>query len=87
MALGAAPDEAATPLTLDRVRADVADVLGEDPADIADDDNLADAGLDSVRLMALVERWRTAHGIDISFVELAERPGISAWWQLLEGRA
>lgn len=87
VALDAAPDEAATPLTLDRVRADVADVLGEDPAGIADDDNLADAGLDSVRLMALVERWRTAHGIDVSFVELAERPGISAWWQLLEGRA
>lgn len=76
-----------TPLSLEQIRTDVADVLGEDPADIEDDDNLVDVGLDSVRLMSLVERWRATHGVEVSFVELAEKPGIAVWWELLEGRA
>ncbi|MFF7855236.1 phosphopantetheine-binding protein [Streptomyces sp. NPDC007904] len=70
-------------LTVRRIREDVADVLGEDPADIPDDENLVDYGLDSVRLMSLVERWRREHGADISFVDLAERPAIEAWAPLL----
>ncbi|SCK39918.1 Aryl carrier domain-containing protein [Streptomyces sp. WMMB 714] len=74
------------PLTLERIRADVADVLGEDPADIPDEENLADLGLDSVRLMSLVERWRGDHGVRVSFAELAEKPGISLWWDLLRDR-
>lgn len=73
-------------LTLERIRADVADVLGEDPADIEDEDNLVDVGLDSVRLMSLVERWRAEYGVEVSFVELAEKPGITVWWELLEAR-
>ncbi|RAJ58985.1 bifunctional isochorismate lyase/aryl carrier protein [Streptomyces sp. Amel2xB2] len=73
-------------LTLDTIRADVADVLGEDPADVPDDENLADLGLDSVRLMSLVERWRGDHGVKVSFVELAERPGVLVWWDLLRDR-
>jgi len=48
-------------LTVRRIREDVADVLGEDPEDIPVDENLADHGLDSVRLMTLVERWRRDH--------------------------
>lgn len=70
-------------LTVRRIREDVADVLGEDPADIPDDENLVDYGLDSVRLMSLVERWRREHGAEISFVDLAERPAIEAWAPLL----
>ncbi|MET7619109.1 phosphopantetheine-binding protein [Streptomyces sp. NPDC005408] len=70
-------------LTMQQIREDVADVLGEDPADIPDDENLVDYGLDSVRLMSLVERWRREHGADISFVDLAERPAIEAWSPLL----
>ncbi|MGC3000515.1 phosphopantetheine-binding protein [Streptomyces sp. G35A] len=73
-------------LTVRRIREDVADVLGEDPADIPDDENLVDYGLDSVRLMSLVERWRREHGADISFVDLAERPAIEAWAPLLGAR-
>ncbi|NLU73363.1 isochorismatase [Streptomyces sp. HNM0575] len=75
----------AVPLTLERIRADVADLLGEEPADVPDDENLADLGLDSVRLMSLVESWRR-DGITVSFAELAERPGVLAWWELLRER-
>ncbi|MER7665838.1 MULTISPECIES: phosphopantetheine-binding protein [unclassified Streptomyces] len=71
------------PLTVQQIRQDVADVLGEDPADIPDDEDLGDHGLDSVRLMSLVERWRREHAAEISFVDLAERPAIEAWALLL----
>ncbi|GAB4210741.1 MAG: isochorismatase [Roseiflexaceae bacterium] len=79
---------ALTPVPVDaldreQIRADVAELLEESPADLAEDDNLLDRGLDSIRLMSLVERWRAA-GAEVGFVELAERPTLAAWWQLLE---
>ncbi|GAA2259288.1 hypothetical protein GCM10010145_33350 [Streptomyces ruber] len=70
-------------LTVQRIREDVADVLGEDPLDIPAADDLVDYGLDSVRLIDLVERWRREHGVDVSFVDLADRPAIDAWVPLL----
>ncbi|MEU1132176.1 phosphopantetheine-binding protein [Streptomyces sp. NPDC005900] len=76
-----------TPLTLDQLRADVADVLGEDPADIPVDENLVDYGLDSVRLMSLLGRWRRDHGVTASFADLAEQPALEKWVQLLTREA
>ncbi len=70
-------------LTIDRIRADVAEALGEDPADIPLDENLVDYGLDSVRIMALIERWRRDHGVEAAFVDLAEQPAVDAWAPLL----
>ncbi|MGI5452418.1 phosphopantetheine-binding protein [Streptomyces sp. CA-249302] len=70
-------------LTLDLMRQDVADSLGEQPADIPVDQNLLDHGLDSVRIMALLERWRREHGARADFADLAERPAIDAWAALL----
>lgn len=71
----------ATP-DLERIRADVADALGEPPADIGDVDDLLDRGLDSIRLMSLVERWR-AEGAEVGFIDLAETPTLEAWARLL----
>ncbi|WP_351231526.1 phosphopantetheine-binding protein [Streptomyces sp. NPDC002133] len=70
-------------LTLEQLRSDVADSLGEDPADIPFDENLVDYGLDSVRIMALLERWRREHGVKAGFADLAEQPAIKAWAPLL----
>ncbi|MFD0164467.1 phosphopantetheine-binding protein [Streptomyces decoyicus] len=70
-------------LTLDQIRKDVADSLGEDAADIPLDENLVDYGLDSIRIMSLVERWRREHGVRVGFVDLAEQPAIEAWAPLL----
>lgn len=70
-------------LTLELIRGDVADCLGEDPADIPLDENLVDYGLDSVRLMTLLERWRREHGVEADFAGLAEQPAIEAWAPLL----
>ncbi|WP_306214535.1 phosphopantetheine-binding protein [Actinoplanes sp. RD1] len=70
-----------SPLDRDRVRNDVADVLGEDPAGLTDDENLIDRGLDSIRILMLEARWR-ADGVDTGFLELAEEPTIAAWSDL-----
>ncbi|MFG2905706.1 phosphopantetheine-binding protein [Kitasatospora sp. NPDC048286] len=68
--------------TVERIRAEVADLLGEDPAEIPLDENLVDWGLDSIRLMTLAARWQQ-EGADVAFVRLAERPAIEAWVELL----
>ncbi|MFI2606623.1 phosphopantetheine-binding protein [Kitasatospora sp. NPDC018619] len=68
--------------TVERIRAEVADLLGEDPAEIPLDENLVDWGLDSIRLMALAARWQE-EGAEVAFVQLAERPAIEAWARLL----
>jgi bifunctional isochorismate lyase/aryl carrier protein len=70
-------------LSLDRLRSDVAEVLAEEPGSFADDDNLIDRGLDSIRLMSLATRWRDA-GFEAGYLELAQEPTVAAWWQLVE---
>ncbi|MER5968160.1 phosphopantetheine-binding protein [Streptomyces sp. NPDC002055] len=70
-------------LTFEQLRSDVADVLGEDPADIPADESLVDYGLDSIRLMTLVERWRRDHGVDVAVADLAEKPALEQWTVLL----
>ena len=71
-----------TPFTADRIRADVAEVLSLAPQEVAEDVQLMDQGLDSIRLMTLVERWR-ADGAEIELAELAERPTVAQWAELL----
>lgn len=74
--------ETATEFSGERITAQVAELLEEDPAEISADDNLVDFGLDSIRIMTLVERFRRA-GATVGFVELAERPTVQAWQALL----
>ncbi|MFF4444246.1 phosphopantetheine-binding protein [Streptomyces sp. NPDC001502] len=68
--------------TLDRLVRDVADVLYTEPSDVSLEEDLLDQGLDSIRLMSLVEKWRS-EGARISFVDLAERPTLRQWAELL----
>lgn len=70
-------------LTLQRLREDIARVLHEDPDDIADDDNLIDLGLDSIRAMALVTRWRES-GAAVEFSDLATGTTLAQWWAVIE---
>jgi bifunctional isochorismate lyase/aryl carrier protein len=71
------------PFTLDRMRQDIADILHEDPADIGDDDNLIELGLDSMRMMTLSSRWNEA-GVYLEFSELASTATLNHWWTLAE---
>lgn len=74
--------DAAPPPIAARLRDDVAELLQQPAGAIGMQDNLLDLGLDSIRLMSLVERWRRA-GMTVEFVELAEQPTLAAWVQIL----
>ncbi len=70
-------------LTPTEVRQAVADVLGFEPDELDDGDDLAELGLDSIRVMKLVNDWREA-GYEVSFAQLAERPTLEQWQALLQ---
>ena len=71
-----------TTLTTAEIREAVAAVLDIAPEEIADDANLAQLGLTSLRLMRLSGRWRRA-GLDVDFATLAVEPTVRAWAQHL----
>jgi len=70
-------------LTLERMRQDAADILHLDAAEIRDDDNLMDLGLDSLRAMSLAMNWRKA-GAAIEFTDLIDDVTLGHWWQLVQ---
>ncbi len=73
----------ALPSSMQTLRVHVAALLNIDAAELQDDDSLLDWGLDSIRIMSLVERWRSA-GADLTFMALAENPTLEAWWARLK---
>lgn len=66
-------------LTREEVRQAVAALLHVPPSELKDKDNLFDWGLDSIRLLTLLEDWRT-RGANISFAQLAETPTLESWY-------
>ncbi|MFC4536724.1 phosphopantetheine-binding protein [Sphaerisporangium dianthi] len=66
------------PPVRDRLREDVARLLGVPPRSIGDDDDLTEHGLDSIRMMSLANDWR-ANEAGVSFADLVETPTITAW--------
>ena len=70
-------------LTLERMRADVAGMLGEAPEDIQGDENLMDLGLDSMRVLGLVLAWGNT-GIPLEFSHLAEHATLGGWWTVVQ---
>ncbi|MFF3441519.1 amino acid adenylation domain-containing protein [Streptosporangium sp. NPDC002721] len=78
-------ETAVAALTMESMRADVADQLGIAPSEVGDDDDLVSLGLDSLRAMRLAGRWRRA-GARIVFAELAEELTLAAWWSLVGSR-
>lgn len=76
------PDE----LTVDGIRASVAELLTIDVDRVGPEDNLLMLGVDSIKLMGLASRWQR-HGVEVPFVELAENPTAAHWSKLLAGSA
>ncbi|MGG3524212.1 isochorismatase [Bacillus pseudomycoides] len=74
-----------TGFTLQSVREQVAELLRELPADIGENEDLLNRGLDSVRIMSLVEKWRQI-GVEVTFADLAERPTIYDWFNLVSSQ-
>ncbi|PSM45066.1 phosphopantetheine attachment domain protein [Streptomyces dioscori] len=73
------------PLTLDGFRADLAEYLYQRPDEVDLEESPLLAGLDSLRIVTLIERWRET-GVDVNFVELAECTSFAQWWHLLSAR-
>lgn len=78
------PKLKAEDLTLERMRADIAAVLHEEPDAIADDDNLMDLGVDSLRALNLSLLWSEA--VPLEFSDLAEHVTLAGWWSVVETR-
>ncbi|HDR7355286.1 isochorismatase family protein [Bacillus wiedmannii] len=72
-------------ITLQEVHELVAQLLREPVESIDIDEDLLNRGLDSVRIMSLVEKWRR-EGKEITFADLAERPTVSDWYSLLSSQ-
>lgn len=72
-----------TALTLERMRADVAEMIGEAPEEIGNDENLMDLGLDSMRVLGLVLAWGNT-GIALEFSHLAEHATLGDWWTVVQ---
>ncbi|WP_274535180.1 salicylate synthase [Pseudofrankia asymbiotica] len=70
---------------LEALRRAVAELLEEDPAELGDQDNLFEQGLESIALIKAIGQWRRA-GIEVNFAELAETPTLDGWFRLLTGR-
>lgn len=66
----------------DELRPLVAGILGLEASELGEEDDLLAQGLDSIRLMMLVEHWR-AQGLEPDYVSLAAAPRLSAWRSLL----
>ncbi|WP_055108573.1 isochorismatase family protein [Paenibacillus ihumii] len=77
---------ASSPLTYEQLRQLVADLLQEAAEEIGRQDDLVELwGLDSIRIMSLAERF-SRDGSEVAFADLAERPTLGDWWQLLSAR-
>lgn len=73
------------PLSLESMREAVIRLLDQSESVISDTDDLISHGLDSIRIMSLVGRWRR-NGARVTFAELAESPTLESWWQLVSSR-
>jgi len=65
------------------VRHAAAQALGLPNWDISDDADLLQHGLDSLRMMRLAGALR-ASGYDIPLADLAARPTVTAWFDIIE---
>ncbi|WP_304452142.1 alpha/beta fold hydrolase [Nocardiopsis sp. YSL2] len=79
-------DEITAALSVEGLRASIAEVLGVDPAEVTPEAGLFELGLDSMRMMQLSVRWQ-ALGLEVPFADLAEKPTVEAWSELLLGLA
>ncbi|AUH52051.1 isochorismatase [Chromobacterium sp. ATCC 53434] len=78
-------DGGAEAITRDWLKAQLLAVLEDGDDSLAGDDNLLDYGLDSIRVMELVGRWRE-QGLDIGFEDLARTPTLDGWWAAIASR-
>lgn len=69
---------------IDELKAHIADLIDIAPADIDEESELIDQGLDSLRLVDVVA-WVRERGYDVDFTDLAEDTSLAAWREVLAG--
>ena len=69
-------------MTREDLRRQLAEVMEIDPADLPDDGNLIDLGLDSMRAMNLAMQWEE-DGLELDFADLAESETLAGLWSLI----
>jgi bifunctional isochorismate lyase/aryl carrier protein len=80
---GALEVKAAAPdLSVAGIQNAIAKVLSIDVSEVLPDENLIYLGLDSVRVMVLIDDWR-AQGVDIRLAELSECTTVQEWHHVL----
>lgn len=72
-------------VTLEQMRADIAEVLDVSIDDVVSGENLVDIGLDSIRIMTLAARWSRPDA-PVDFADLAEYPEVEHWWATISQR-
>ncbi|GEL22301.1 hypothetical protein PSU4_12550 [Pseudonocardia sulfidoxydans NBRC 16205] len=70
-------------VSAEQAEADIADVLFAEVADLDGQADLRDQGMDSVRVMELVERWRSAGVENLDYPALAEDQRLTRWLAVL----
>ncbi|MFT3714595.1 MAG: AMP-binding protein [Gordonia sp. (in: high G+C Gram-positive bacteria)] len=70
--------EPADALAAEQLRKDLADKLMVDPAALGDSLMLADSGIDSLALMALLDKWRAAGATGLDFETVVAAPTLEA---------
>lgn len=71
-----------TPLSKDDIIAAVSEQLQIPVTEIDLTDDLLMLGLDSVRLMSLVGKWKS-EGVQVNFIDLAVQPTLESWIEKL----
>lgn len=64
--------------TIEKLRADIAEIIGLPVGEVGDEDNLMDLGLDSIRVMTLALKWEQ-EGLRLDFATLAEEMTLAVW--------
>lgn len=78
------PQSAGMPISWDWLREKLLGLIDETERPYFHPDaNLADLGLDSIRVMAMVAEWKQ-YGIEVKFEDLARHPSLNGWWSLIE---
>lgn len=75
------PRAPAEPLTMESMRASIAEVLKQPAASIGDEENLIGRGLESIAIMTLTNVWMRS-GVRLTFPDLFENPTLAHWWRL-----
>ncbi|WP_037164874.1 phosphopantetheine-binding protein [Rhodococcoides fascians] len=71
-------------LSSERIQEDVANVLYVEIDELDHELDLREQGMDSVRVMQLVEQWRSAGVEKVDYIVLAEDPRLERWLAVLE---